>query len=555
MDGPGPPLDPYPREVLPLAAPATTSERRPSPARARSSSPGRLTARSGSPGSFELDDFLEKDEAYRAIMSETMGESYGDVAGFGFDDFAPGPARAEPPKPQFNGKQPPGPPRPAAPSGDDAFAGPPRTAAEATRRAATLAARYHGVVGDDLLPEGESPEVYAAAIAGAYRDEAAAAAAGAPRYATRSRNRPCGDQHWAEPAPRAPLPQYSSGHYESGEYSSPWSGGDTGTSDGQGGLRRGVPQIQRRRERNQREQKRSNEISSQIDGLRAVLTNAGVAVKASKSAILVGTAQYIHALQRKHAELEAERRRMLSEMCVLLQQAPRVSDPPAETQIPPPAAVAAAAAAADTRAAATPPPPPPAPPPPEERRIEASPPISEEPIRPARPPRAHDRTALDRRDDLDQIYELVFADSAVPMAVVTLDGKFLRTNVRFEGASGYRQNELEHITVFNLTAPAHLHVTFSFMSLVLRGLDPASHLFVCAVTREARPAPFALAMSLVTRDGRAQYFSMSLVPLSNVPPQLFADDAERERHGCGRLQLAGVARDAEAEPPPDPLTL
>ena len=83
--------------------------------------------------------------------------------------------------------------------------------------------------------------------------------------------------------------------------------------------------------------------------------------------------------------------------------------------------------------------------------------------------------------------------------------------------------------MFNLTAPAHLHVTFSFMSLVLRGLDPASHLFVCAVTRESRPAPFALAMSLVTRDGRAQYFSMSLVPLSNVPPQLFADDAERER--------------------------
>ena len=60
------------------------------------------------------------------------------------------------------------------------------------------------------------------------------------------------------------------------------------------------------------------------------------------------------------------------------------------------------------------------------------------------------------------------------MAVVTLDGKFLRTNVRFEAASGYGRTELERITVFNLTAPAHLHVTFSFMSLVLEGLDPAS---------------------------------------------------------------------------------
>ena len=269
-----------------------------------------------------------------------------------------------------------------------------------------------------------------------------------------------------------------------------------------------MPQVQRRRERNQREQKRSNEISSQIDGLRRVLTDAGVAVKASKSAILVGTAQYIRALQRKHEELEAERRRMLSEMCVLLQQAPRVSDPPPEPEQPPaapppppvppsPAAVAAAAAAAGGARG---------------RRGAAAGGATaarrggheEEPIILARPPRAPDRTALDRRDDLDQIYELVFADSAVPMAVVTLDGKFLRTNVRFEAASGYGRTELERITVFNLTAPAHLHVTFSFMSLVLRGLDPASHLFVCAVTRESRPAPFALAMSLVTRDGRAQ---------------------------------------------------
>lgn len=136
-------------------------------------------------------------------------------------------------------------------------------------------------------------------------------------------------------------------------------------------------------------------------------------------------------------------------------------------------------------------------------------------------------------DDDARIYELVFMDSAVPMAVVTLDGHFLRANSRFEVAAGYAAAELSRATLFNMTAPIHLHVAFSYMSLVLRGLDPASHLFVCAVTRDGHLAPFALAVSLVTRDGRAQYFSTSLVPLSNVPPQLFADDAERERHGCG----------------------
>ena len=336
MHGSGPPLDPYPRDDEVREAPL--SDKPPSPARSKAS-------RSNSPGSFELDDFLEKDEAYRAIMSETMGD--GLAQNFLFDDSPPrqqpaSPPRQQQPSPQqrtFNGKQPPSQKPPPRDFVDDAR--PPRTAAEATRRAASLAARYHGVVADDLLPEGEAPEVYAAAIAGAYRDEAAAAAAARPRYATRSRDRRTADGGWAAPEPRPPPGHTSSGPAESGEYSSPWSGDDRGTgggsSSGAGSKgRRGVPQVQRRRERNQREQKRSNEISSQIDGLRRVLTDAGVAVKASKSAILVGTAQYIRALQRKHEELEAERRRMLSEMCVLLQQAPRVSDPPPEPEQPPP---------------------------------------------------------------------------------------------------------------------------------------------------------------------------------------------------------------------------
>ena len=150
----------------------------------------------------------------------------------------------------------------------------------------------------------------------------------------------------------------------------------------------------------------------------------------------------------------------------------------------------------------------------------------------SRPPEVPPRRGIHDARELEQIYELVFADNAVPMAVVTLDGRFLRTNARFVTSSGFTADELSRVTIFNLTAPAHLHVAFSYMSLVLRGLDPASHLFVCAVTRDAKPAPFALAVSLVTRDGRAQYFSTTLVPLSNVPPQLFANDAERERHGC-----------------------
>mmetsp|Transcript_11235 Transcript_11235/g.33525 ORF Transcript_11235/g.33525 Transcript_11235/m.33525 type:complete len:280 (-) Transcript_11235:79-918(-) len=62
--------------------------------------------------------------------------------------------------------------------------------------------------------------------------------------------------------------------------------------------------------KNMREQRRSNQISQQIDGLRQILTEADVPVEASKSSILCGTAHYIRALQDKCAQLEADSRRL-----------------------------------------------------------------------------------------------------------------------------------------------------------------------------------------------------------------------------------------------------
>ena len=123
MHGSGPPLDPYPRDDEVREAPL--SDKPPSPARSKAS-------RSNSPGSFELDDFLEKDEAYRAIMSETMGD--GLAQNFLFDDSPPrqqpaSPPRQQQPSPQqrtFNGKQPPSQKPPPRDFVDDAR--PPRTA-------------------------------------------------------------------------------------------------------------------------------------------------------------------------------------------------------------------------------------------------------------------------------------------------------------------------------------------------------------------------------------------------------------------------------------------
>ncbi|KAJ8599991.1 hypothetical protein CTAYLR_001820 [Chrysophaeum taylorii] len=469
-----------------------------------------------------------------------------------------------------------------------------------------------------------------------------------------------------------------------------------GTSSGDGAPVQAKPERQprskrgtttpamRRLERNQREQRRSNQISQQIDGLRQVLSDAGIAVKASKASILTGTAQYIRVLQAKQVQLESERQRMLAEMrslehaaamhrqqmmiqpqhgdagvAVVKREPGSTEDVPMSTLQRPSAAagaivpreqeevllrereaalvgVDASAAAPATTFAAAAAEVPEAPTAADEARSDgASMEVTEQaksgrvredlkdPVRVAasgsekdprveiispreedlpepstsqkdpslgqpeskvegehvttkrrRSPtpsaqgadedmkskiqttentqdvsgpscrghrrqssgslfveptamvenasRADDAATYDRGVD-DQVYEHAFSNSSVPLAVVALDGSFIRVNQKFIEVCGYARDELAERTIFNLTSPTQLHVAFSYVSLVLRGIDPASHLVVYAVTREGKPAPYAIAVSVVAHDSGPRYFSTSLVPLSSVPPALASD--------------------------------
>lgn len=70
-------------------------------------------------------------------------------------------------------------------------------------------------------------------------------------------------------------------------------------------------QNRRRLERNAREQKRSLKITQRIEDLRRMLSQFGVDVKTSKSAVLSEATDYIAHLQRQQVHFEAERARML----------------------------------------------------------------------------------------------------------------------------------------------------------------------------------------------------------------------------------------------------
>ncbi|CAM9393976.1 unnamed protein product, partial [Ectocarpus fasciculatus] len=124
-----------------------------------------------------------------------------------------------------------------------------------------------------------------------------------------------------------------------------------GGGGGNGGSMTKAPTVQnkRRLERNAREQKRSLKISQRIEDLRRMLSQFGVDVKASKSAVLSEATDYIAHLQRQHAQSEAERARILQ----LLHNA-RAASPSAAAA----AAAAAVAAGAGTAAGRTVKPPP-----------------------------------------------------------------------------------------------------------------------------------------------------------------------------------------------------
>jgi len=67
----------------------------------------------------------------------------------------------------------------------------------------------------------------------------------------------------------------------------------------------------RRRDRNAREQQRSQQIATQITQLRELLTEANVQFKPDKYSTLVGVAEYIRSLQSRKALLDAEHARLL----------------------------------------------------------------------------------------------------------------------------------------------------------------------------------------------------------------------------------------------------
>ncbi|CAM9954080.1 unnamed protein product [Hapterophycus canaliculatus] len=54
----------------------------------------------------------------------------------------------------------------------------------------------------------------------------------------------------------------------------------------------------------------------------------------------------------------------------------------------------------------------------------------------------------------------VFAHASVALAMATVEGRLIESNLQFEALSGHRNDELKQLTLLSLTAPSDLQKTF-----------------------------------------------------------------------------------------------
>jgi len=231
----------------------------------------------------------------------------------------------------------------------------------------------------------------------------------------------------------------------------------------------------RRLDRNSREQKRSKRISDQIKELKTLLEAAGVnMVKGNKSSILTSAAEYIMDLQQRN---EAATRR---------------------------AQEFASLASSDSA-----------------------------------PSTAEERVAGNARGDrlVGGInYRRVFHDQSVPVALASVDGRFIDCNWRFERECGYSKDQLRGMTFFSLVMANGEHG--NIFQIVAQMLKDTSH----------QPKQFVLRASLKSGDSdNANSGEEKLLQLSTI----FADDPEDHevKFFCCALLSVSPGKETMISPP------
>mmetsp|Transcript_21143 Transcript_21143/g.44055 ORF Transcript_21143/g.44055 Transcript_21143/m.44055 type:complete len:414 (-) Transcript_21143:284-1525(-) len=211
---------------------------------------------------------------------------------------------------------------------------------------------------------------------------------------------------------------------------------------------------EKREERNLREKERSFKISRQIQMLRDLLNNGGVAVpKGTKSSVLTEAANYIRALQQHRFNSEIDRQNLVNKIRSMNsgEMGPQVQVAVRETvdTIDETSAVSAPLQPQHLgmgQAVGAP-----------EVLPSGQPVVSLKPQpQPQNPSKLHP-------DD----YSTLFNCSTIPMAITTMGGSFIECNKAFEDVSGFPKSVLLTMTIFNVTSPPSLQEAFESISKMI----------------------------------------------------------------------------------------
>jgi PAS domain-containing protein len=262
----------------------------------------------------------------------------------------------------------------------------------------------------------------------------------------------------------------------------------------------------RRQGRNLREQQRSQKITQQIDHLREVLASANITFKPDKYSTLVTVAEYIKQLQAKSAALDAEHEKLLSTISKTNEIVNDRYLPASTTGENPPGGANLADANRNI--------------------IESS------------------EAALVPNID----YRSVFKSCGVPLAVASIDGRFVDCNLEFLKVTGYSKEELlpchltsipeevpsagmqqadanKNLSLFNLLHREHMEAVFLAMSEMLKrpprndGSKPfpgedcwAGYVYLTRLPETKMRMNVTLVRG---NQGGAKFFDCSLLPVPN----------------------------------------
>lgn len=246
---------------------------------------------------------------------------------------------------------------------------------------------------------------------------------------------------------------------------------------------------EKREERNLREKERSFKISRQIQMLRDLLNNGGVAVpKGTKSSVLTEAANYIRALQQHRFNSEVDRQNLVNKI-----RSMNSGEMGPQVQI----AVREAVDSIDETTAAS------APPQPQHLgmgQTAGAPgvPPSGQPMALLPPQPQPQNPSKLHPDD----YSTLFNCSTIPMAIATMGGSFIECNKAFEDVSGFPKSVLLAMTIFNVTSPPSLQEAFESISkMIPRGtVDAHGRL------NEEAPPPVMLSGLLKNGECRLKVF-------------------------------------------------